>query len=478
MAQVRAGRGTVREHRGGLELSAYAGVSPATGNPQRLTERLPLDTPAKTVERRLTALQARADELAEARRHRRKEGGHVPVPTAPGKKVERTCGQAFDLWWKAHARHLARAATHRTNLDCHLIPAMGDVALWRLRDTIDEEEAGRDPDLFDVSAFYERLRREGAAGRMGKDGPRTGKGGPVGDATVESVHATLRAALNYVARKDGWLPNGSPLAGMKGVRSTVVGDDTVPLPEEMAALVPWLIGDRLDLAVAALLVGNGPRPTEVAAVRWMMLDLDTGRLDLRGEGIVKVSGRGERERWELRSDPTDKRRARPIQLEPLLVGLLRRRWAEQRALALACGVPFSRRAFVLSEASDGMAFMTPHSLGTAFTRALERARSGDGRRQGERTDLGKKGIRKTAGLAVPEGMTLYDMRHYGITHALRARVGIAEVARRFGTSKRMINERYDHAVPGEDEMAAAAMGTVWAAGLAVGERAEVVPIRP
>lgn len=466
-------------HGGAFRLRAYAGVSPATGKPEHLTERRPLDTQPRELVEAAIGLSARAVGIKAARRYRRREGGDAPLPSAAG-RVERTAGQALDLWWKAHGQHLARAATHRVNIDCHLIPNVGSVALWRVRDAIDEDEAGRDPDLFDVGAFYARLRKSGAAGHMGKDGPRTGKGEGVGQATVDSVHATFRAALNFVAKKDGWLPNNSnPLAGMKVGQPAGGGGDTIPLEEEVAVLIPWLIEDRLDIAAAALLVGNGLRPTEVAAVRWQLIDLDAGVLSLRGEGVVRVNRSGEPERWELRDDPTDKRRARAVKLDLGLVFLLRRLWLAQRERALLCGQTLSRRAFVISEAPDGMTHMTPHSIGTAFTRALERAR-GDGRRRpGARTDLvgHSDADRGHGGLALPEGMTLYDMRHYGITHALRVRVSIAEVARRFGTSKRMINERYDHSVAGEDETAAAAMAQVWGVPTAPTIDAAIVLLR-
>lgn len=443
-------------HCGSCRLRAYAGVSPVTGKAEHLQARAPLSAQPRDLVELALSLAARAVELKAARRHRRKEGGHapLPVPTA-GAATDRTCRAAFELWWKVKGQHLASAAKHRGNLDSYLLPTMGDVFLWRLRDAVDDEEAERDPDLFDMSVFYARLAKSGAVGRGRADanGNRRGAGAPLAPATLESVHGTARAALNHVARK-GWLPNGNPLAGM-GMAAGGGRADTLPLEEEMAALVPWLAADRLEVAVAALFVGNGPRPTEAAAVRWHHLDLDAGRLTLRGEGIVRVGKRGEPERWELRDDPTDKRRPRPVTLPPLLVDLLCHLWLDRRERALLCGVTLSRRAFVLSDTPDGMDHMTPHSIGTAFSRSLERARK--------------------SGLTVPAGMTLYDMRHYGITHALRSRVSVAEAARRFGTSKRMINERYDHAVPGEDEIAAVAMGSVWGIDLCPGT-AEVIPL--
>lgn len=428
-------RGNVRIHKGSIEISAYAGINPATGRKERLSERLPPSTPNREVNKRLTALLARADELAAIRRLRRRDGSHVALPELSKGRHERTVRHALEAWWKANGQHLAGAGTARQHIDVYLRP-LWDVALGRLRTALDPDEAERDPDAVDLSAFYDELLTRGAVGRPGPDGKLTGRGRPLKPSSVKRIHATLHAALALAAGK-GWLPTGNPATGIRFPADDV--EAAIPEPGEMLRLVAFVAGGHIDTAAAALLVGNGPRPQEVAALTWTEVDFDTGRLSLAGRGVARVNTSPER--WAVRSNPTDKRRRRTILLDQGTLDLLRRHRLRREEIALRCGLAISPRAFVFSDDADCASFMTPHSIGTSFTRWLDRARE--------------------AGLTVPAGMTLYDMRHYGITHALRRRVGVAEVARRFGTSQRMIHARYNHEIPGDDEAAAAAMAGVW-----------------
>lgn len=467
--RVPASRGTVREHRGALELRAYAGINPATGTRQYLTKRLPLGTADKVLGRELTALVARADDLVETRRARRKDGYTQPEPARANR--DRTVGHALETWWNAHGSTLDGATEIRRNLDAYLIPRLGPVALWRLRPALDAAEAERDPDLVDLSALYRDLQAGGATGGGGRP-HRAGR--PLAPATIHKIHGILRAALALEVRRPGGIMS-NPAAEVRLPRIED-RESTTPEPDELADFLPFLAGagrtvpgydvtrrtrtgetvtyrveEKPDVRAAelgratrafALLVASGPRPQEVAAIRRGDLDLDTGRLSLTGEGVVKVKEPGQPERWEVRRGETAKRRKRAITLDPDVLAAVEDVIRAADEYALACGIRLGRRAFLFSDEPDGSKPPSPKNLSRAFDRAVAAA------------------VR--AGIDVPAGMRLYDMRHFGITQLLRAGRAVADVARRYGTSSRMIHARYAHAIPGDDHGLAATMADVWA----------------
>lgn len=463
-------RGSVRRKGNGLELRAYAGTDPATGRADYLREPLPSSTPEREVNRRLTALVARADDLAATRRRRRRDGGHVPrVERNPRR---RTVSDALEGWWQDHGQDLSGADTARTVIDAYLTPHLGGVALWRLRGKLDKDEADLDPDLVDLSAFYRQLRAVGGPGRP--------SGRRLEPSAVLRIHGVLRGALAAAVRK-GWLPeNPASAARLPRLEER---ESTTPDMEEMREFLAFLREPRVvagykatrrtlggglvtyevparevepdtQLVAFALLVASGPRPQEVAAIRWGAFDLDAGRLSLTGEGVVRVKDDGQPEQWVVRRGETEKRRLM-ISLDAYVLDVLREHRRRRLEAALSCGVSLGRKAFVFSNTPDGAENVAPHAITVAFERQVRRARA-----------------------AVPEGMRLYDARHFGITQLLGRGVSVVEVARRFGTSPRMIHARYAHAIPGDDARAAEAMTAVWGPPRArAAGAAEPAPIR-
>lgn len=457
-------RGSIRTRRNGIELRAYAGVSPITGRKTWLEERLPLNTPQKEIGRRLTALVARADTIV-AERRRRRRGEIAPEPE---RDAHRTTGAALEGWWLTHGRHLARSSDARMVIDAYLRPRLGDVALWRLRPTLDREAASRHPDLVPLTAIFDDLARRGAVGGGGRPGEA---GGPLGPATLHKARSVLSAALSAEVAAGQLATN--PCSGMR-LPSIPDRPSTTPEPDELAAFLPYLAGAGRytggytttrrtktgqtvtyevpkreveptlrdhQLLVYARLVASGPRPQEVSALQRGHYDRATRRLSLTGEGIVKVKDPGRSERWEVARGETEKRRKRTIQLDPVVAAELDRLLLEQDAYALECGLKLGRRAYLFSLEADCSEPLSPGTASDGFTDAVARA--------------------VAAGADVPAGMRLYDFRHFGITQLLRAGRAPAAVASRFATSERMIRSRYSHAIPGDDDRLAETMADVW-----------------
>ncbi len=457
-------RGSIRTRRTDVELRAYAGIDPTTGRQDYLTERLPLGTPEKELGRRLTALVARADEIA-AERKRRRRGEAAPGP-AP--EPDRTVGQSLETWWLTHGRRLAKASDARMTIDAYLMPRLGDVALWRVHPGLDPQAAARNPDLVDLTALFDQLARSGSVGGGGR---RSTAGQPLGPATLHKIRSVLSAALALEVTAGRLAAN--PCTGMRlpGIPDR---ESTTPEPDELAAFLPYLAGAGRysggyttsrrtrsgatvtyavpkreleptlrdhQLLVYARLVASGPRPQEVSALQRGHYDKDRGRLSLAGEGVVKIKDPGRPERWEIARGETEKRRKRTIRLDPVLAAELDRLLLEQDAYALECGLRLGRRAFLFSLEPDCSQPLSPNTASDGFTDAVARA--------------------VAAGVDVPAGMRLYDFRHYGITQLLRAGRSPAAVAVRFATSERMIRSRYSHAIPGDDDHLADTMAAVW-----------------
>lgn len=457
-------RGSIRTRRTDVELRAYAGIEPVTGRQDYLTERHPLDTPDKELGRRLTALVARADELAAERKRRRR--GEAPPGPAP--EPDRTVGQSLEAWWKTHGRHLARAGDARMIIDAYLEPRLGTVALWRLHPGLDPDAAARNPDLVDLTDLFDELAQKGSVGGGGR---KNTAGRPLGPATLHKIRSVLSAALALEVAAGRLAAN--PCSGTK-LASIPDRDSTTPEPDELAAFLPYLAGAGRytggytttrrtksgasvtyevpkreleptmrdhQLLVYARLVASGPRPQEVSALQRGHYDKATGRLSLPGEGVVKVKEPGRPERWEVARGETEKRRKRTITLDPVVRAELDRLLLEQDTFALECGVKLGRRAYLFTLEPDGSAPLLPGTASDGFTDAVARA--------------------VAAGVDVPAGMRLYDCRHFGITQLLRAGRAPAAVAVRFATSERMIRSRYSHAIPGDDDRLAETMAGVW-----------------
>lgn len=452
-----------------IELRAYAGTDPATGKRQSVYDYVPADVGKRELDRKKKALDARAQDLQAARRDRRRNPG-----AAPRKKpvrADKTIRDAVEAWWAAHGSKLANAPKRRPLIDGIILPHLGDIRLTVLSSTgtPPDDPDEREPDLVYLSEKWEEIQKK--ARKSGDE--------PLEASTIQTCHTSilgpaLRRAGHPVT--DPGLPKGQASA------------ETTPLPEEMTAFLPYLgagrqvggytstrrvrgsdrvitytvparqgepsLVDRM-LEPFAFLVANGPRPVEAAAITRTQLDLDRGELELRGDGVVLVEDDNGAEEWVVVHGETPKRRRRRITLDGRCVDALRRWLTIQDEFALRFGERLGPRALVFSLDPAGKEPASPKVLSKAFERAVDSARAAEE--------------------SLPEGFHLYDMRHFGITHMLRLGAGrnVAAVAARFGTSTRMIEQRYEHAIPKDDRALADALTGVWGAAGPDGE-ADVV----
>lgn len=457
---------TQRLHGNRIRLKAYAGVDPATGKKKHLYDSVPADAGKRELDRRARALDAAAHALAESRRDRRRDPA-APKPARRRPARARTVTDAVEAWWRHHGSKLAGAPKVRTLIDGIILPHLGDLKVTLVAGTPPDDDDERDPDVVYLSERWEEIRLTGR--RVGDE--------PLAPATIHKCHGIVGAALRRA---------GHPIPD-PGLPSMDTGAETTPLPEEMAAFLPYLApGGRtvggytatrrvrgtdktvtyevpartgeptaMDLMTEAfaLLVASGPRPVEVAAVTRAQIDLDNGDLSLDGRGVVQAVDDDGKETWVIAGGESAKRRRRVITVDPRTLASVRRWLDFQAETALAFGTRPGPRALVFSLDPAARTPISPKVFSGAFARTVDRARDD--------------------GVDVPDGFHLYDMRHYGITQLLRAGRPVAAVARRFGTSPRMIHQRYEHFTHGDDAALADTMAAVWGAT----PSGKVIPLR-
>lgn len=441
-------------HGNRIKLKAYAGIDPATGKTHYLYDSVPADTGKRELDRRARALDAHAQALAASRRDRRRDPAAVRQPKVRPDRA-RTVGDAVEAWWKHHGAKLAGAPKTRPVIDGIILPHLGALKVALVAGTPPDDELERDPDVIYLSELWEEIRLVGR--KVGDT--------PLEASTIHKAHGIVGAALRRAGH-----PIADPGLPPMGDRA-----DTTPLPEEMAAFLPYLAGraravpgytatrrvrgtantvsyevaartvdpSAMELMVEAfaLLVASGPRPVEVAAITRTQVDQATGSCSLDGRGVILTHDPAGREQWIVATGETAKRRRRVITLDPRTLAALKRWFTFQQEASLAMGARLGPRALVFSLDPAGTAPVSPKVFSSAFARAVDRARED--------------------GTELPDGFHLYDMRHYGITALLRAGRPVAAVARRFGTSPRMIHQRYEHAIPGDDAALADTLGAVW-----------------
>jgi integrase len=174
-------------------------------------------------------------------------------------------------WLEGAVRPRRRPKTYvgyKTNVERHLIPALGDVPLGRLttrqvRDLLNDLLAG------------------GLAPR-----------------TVQYVHAVLRVALNH-AVDEGLVPIN---VAARVDAPSVTREEVEPLSVEQARrFLVAVAGHRLE-AVYRVAIAVGLRRGEICGLSWTDIDLAAGRLTVR-RTLGRVEG-------QLRFDPPKSRRSR------------------------------------------------------------------------------------------------------------------------------------------------------------------------
>lgn len=451
---------TYRARGNSIEIKAYAGVDPATGKKDWKYDRIPVADAfsasgghSREMNRKIKALDAKAEGLLSTRRDRRRD------PQAPPKKKTVnpawTIRDAVEVAWAKHFSKLASARNARHLIDSLILPHLGDTLVVLTAGTPPDDDDDRDPDLVYLSERWEEIAK---VGRIKGDAPLKPSG-------IHRAHGIV----GYSLRRAGH-PISDP--GLASIGDKPV---TTPNPAEMQTFLPYLAGGRarkgyevtrrvrgslekvsykvgaaavveptamgLMLEAAALLVGSGPRPFEACALTRSQVDTRSGDIGLTGTGVIAVDDADGKEQWVVAFGETDKRRVRDLTADDRTLAAIRRWWAFQDEYALACGIRLTGRAQLFSLDPDAKVPLSPKVLSRAFDQAVVRS------------------VR--AGHDLPAGFHLYDMRHFGITQALRAGNAVADVAYQYGTSAKMIYARYAHPSTDGGARITKALEAVW-----------------
>ncbi|MCJ7437514.1 MAG: site-specific integrase, partial [Acidimicrobiia bacterium] len=314
-----------------------------------------------------------------------------------------TVGELLERWFEIAAPSWTpwTVVQHRSVLDRHLIPRLGDVPVRHLG-------------VHDVDVLYSQLRKGGGEG-----------GGPLTPATVRRIHAVLRRALQQALRW-GWLTtNPAALATLPKITAAEI---VPPSSADVARLLALAETEDLDfhcyLRVAA---STGARRSQMCGLQWRDLDL-AGRSILFARGIVDGPN-------GVVLKDTKSGRAYRAAIDDSLVELLTKHRARSEARAAAGGVEIVTSGFVFSYEADASRPWRPDGVTNRFGR-----------------------LRRAAGL---ESVRLHDLRHYVATALLAAGVPVTTVAGRLGHARASTTLNvYAHFVAATDHHAADVLGAL------------------
>jgi integrase len=361
-----------------------------------------------------------------------------------------TVGQLLDDWWSMKPWKSVGARRHaREDLDRYLIPHLGDVVLARLTDR-------------QITTLYRGLQTPGpdCLAKRGK---------PLADSTVERLHTTLDAALNWGVRKGRLgLNPANPVDVPAAPPTRVRGPETAELvhllvtADARGALrrrgvragytvtrrvpgsdktVTYTVPDRegsgddygIDFAAFVRAVAfTGRRREDVLGLTVADVRGDEGavvfdkRVVLGGKGVGVVVEALDKNYRSARLD-VDAVTMRA------LAGVIGRRRSEAKAV----GVTLAKGAFIFS-ADLGRTPWRPDAVSRDFAV-----------------------LRDAAGLPA---ITLHSLRHGHVTELLENGLDIEAVAKRVGDNPTTIYRVYAHARRVSDRRAAAIMDRVFNGG--------------
>lgn len=328
--------------------------------------RLPLPPDPATGRRRQRSVTFHGNRRAAATELRRLAADTLPAPADRATNLRLTT--LLDVWWEPKKPTLAAttAREYQRVIDTRLKPDLGATHLDRLLP-------------FHLDRYYAQLQREGL---------RPG--------SIRQIHAVLRGALGQ-AHRWGWLPNNPAPATAPPRRRAPDIEPPTPAQARRILACAEAVSPEFGLLVrlAAVL---GARRGELCGLRWEDMDLEGQTLTIR-TGIADVAGR-------LVETDTKSHMPRTISIDASTARRLHdhHRWATQRASDQ--DTELARRAFVLSEVTDGSAPYRPDKATGTFRRVARRA-----------------------GLA---GARLHDLRHFAATQMIGAGYDLRTVAGRLG----------------------------------------------
>jgi integrase len=297
--------------------------------------------------------------------------------------------------WLPALRNLrpSTLSNYRTHIRTCVLPALGPIPLQQLSPT-------------HLNALYQALLTEGRR--------RDGQG--MAPKTVQNVHAILHRAFKdamrwgYVARN---VANAvDPPKGLPAERQ-------VWTPEQLRAFLTYVRGDRL-YAAWLLVATTGLRRAELAGLRWVDVDLATGRVSPRRPRVVVDYA-------VVESDAKTPKGRRSLALDPATLAALKAhqaRQAQERAV-VGTGYQDSGLVFTMPDGSP----IHPQRISAWF-------------------------LQHTRAAGLPR-IRLHDVRHSYATAALAAGVPPKVISERLGHATIAITmDTYSNVIPGLDEQAA------------------------
>jgi integrase len=310
----------------------------------------------------------------------------VPVSRAGGRTVADVLDAWLEtntgVWAEASRRDYASRATYiAEDLGAHAIAGLS---------------------VADIERWHARMRRAG-----------------VGDGSIRSRHAALRAALGQAVRW-GWLQTNVAAAAKlrtakRAPRDAMTVDEVRAVIEAAAEIEP---AAELALRLAAV---AGARRSEIAALRWD--DFDVATVRLRIDSSVTVSRTEVRGEAQLIDAPTKTGDRRNVRLDETTVTLFTSQHVERAEV--------SDYVFSLTEGPPN-----PDRISWWWLRARDRA-------------------------GIDAKWRLHDLRHWTATTGLVNGHDVRTVAGRLGHANAAMTLRvYAHAVEAADDALATTLGSV------------------
>jgi integrase len=352
----------------------YEGIDPVTGRERRSWH------PAGTE-------RADAERLA-ARLARELEGRNDAVRSL-------TFGVFLTSRWLPGKRLVLADTTYdsyRRNIENHIVPSLGHIALRRLRP-------------HHLERFYEGLLH-----------PRDNRH-PLAPKTVYEMHLVIRGALEEAVQRGLLQRNVALVAHAPRLRSIPKVEQKAWTADELQAFLRAAAGHRLFPAFW-LSAFTGMRRNELLGLRWEDFDEHHATISIN-RGLVAVA-------YEMRVTRGKTPRARRrIDLDATSVGVLTAWRAWQQAEQAAAGI---QNAGWMFTGGDGEP-INPHAISQAFERIERRAR-------------------------VPI-IRLHDLRHTHGTLLIAAGVPVKVVTERLGhATPGFTIDTYQHVLPGMQAEAA------------------------
>ena len=305
-----------------------------------------------------------------------------------------TLGDYLTERWLPTKRAQLRRSTfdsYRRNVENHVLPRIGDVALQKLT-----------PE--DLDEFYAKLL---------VDGKLNGDRGGLSVKTVRYIHGILRKALADAQRKGSVNRNVADLADPPKLSSVPKRQMKVWTADQLREFLTTIEDHRLYPAFF-LAASTGMRRGEILGIRWEDIDLEGKRLSVR-QAVLNVAYKIEI------SDVKTATSRRTVDLDPRTVTVLKAWRKAQLKERLALGLRPKDDSLVFAEPDGTPLHPDPYRL--TFNRLV-------------------------AGAGVPR-IRLHDLRHTHATILLKAGVPAKVVSERLGHSNVAFTMSvYQHILPG------------------------------